>query len=270
MNKIVFLLILALNVFALDLNEFKVDVYFINGINNSQKEATESTRLLEEIFNSSKLLKENSKYKNYSVKTLYNWSGKDDNNKTGVWFDLQETFILLKEQDNPNLYKYNSFDEIFSDLLIYSLTKSMSVYDKIKNLPDILKNKYISNEEKILSTIYETVNVFIKQIEKQSLQKGHRVILVAHSEGNLFANMLFDSLQGFDEIENKQKTEQDYLRIVSVGTPTNHVRLDYSNNAPYTTLKNDLVIGGVPRHLPANIKPDGSETDPVNHNFNYK
>jgi hypothetical protein len=100
----------------------------------------------------------------------------------------------------------------------------------------------------------------IEDYETISLKKSHRVLLVAHSQGNLFGNEVYDNLIPW---------EQGYFKMVSIGTPANHV---IGKTSPYTTLKcdkviNDNLIGGIPGHLPGNIECTGKEKSSDGHQF---
>jgi hypothetical protein len=250
MKFFIFLGLFLGNLFATDINEFHTDVYFVNGINNTKKEAIFSAKELGSYF----------RQKQTTIKYLYNWSGKEDDNKTDLWFDLQETFALLEDQDKT---KIKSVDQLIAKISIEIIKGG----DLILNLPNDVNPKFIKSKAKIKEVIEKTVDVLSNEIIKESLQKGHRVLLVGHSEGNLFANLIFDRLQGYDD-NHQSHTEQNYIRIVSVGSPANHVRLDYNEyTAPYTTLSGDLVIKLLPGHLTENMSSDGTETDPLKHNF---
>ncbi|MEX3073756.1 YfaP family protein [Vibrio alginolyticus] len=73
------------------------------------------------------------------------------------------------------------------------------------------------------------------------LREGKKVILVGHSQGNLFANIAY---RGIDTKYNSA------FGLVGVGTPSDHV----AGGGEYTTLVEDIVIGMVPGSLPANVK----------------
>lgn len=95
------------------------------------------------------------------------------------------------------------------------------------------------------------------------LQTGERVILVAHSQGNFYAN----------QVANYIQTNTPYglcLGVVGVATPATNVA---GNSGPYTTLKNDLVINGARTTFPwgSSILPGNSgpitTADSMNHNM---
>jgi hypothetical protein len=66
---------------------------------------------------------------------------------------------------------------------------------------------------------------------KSDLVSGKRVIVLAHSQGNFYANRAHAGL-----------SSKAGFGIVSVGTPANST----AGDGPYTTLTNDQIIGPVP------------------------
>lgn len=92
------------------------------------------------------------------------------------------------------------------------------------------------------------------------LLAGNRVLVVAHSQGNLYANAAHGRLAAKD-------LPMDAFGIVSVANPASRV----AGEGPYFTLLNDLVVYGVsllfPDTLPGNIENTIDYTDWTHHNF---
>lgn len=82
------------------------------------------------------------------------------------------------------------------------------------------------------------------------LAAGHRVIVVAHSQGNLYANQAFELVTA--------SGGSAAMHIVSVATPADHV----AGSGPYFTLQGD-VITLVPGHLAFDITNDPPSLCPV-------
>lgn len=87
----------------------------------------------------------------------------------------------------------------------------------------------------------------IEAYEGGTLINGDKVLLVAHSQGNLFGNEVYDNL--LPEYQGK-------FNMVSVGTPANSV-LD--GIEPYTTLTCDIVINSIIGHLESKMPCSGVE-----------
>ncbi|MGK2905990.1 MAG: YfaP family protein [Desulfuromonadales bacterium] len=93
------------------------------------------------------------------------------------------------------------------------------------------------------------------------LMEGNRILVVAHSQGNLYANSAYANLAAGG------RTSMDAFGIVSVATPATHV----AGNGPYYTLNYDLVISAVqmalPGTLPGNVVNTVSDRDWAHHSF---
>ena len=88
---------------------------------------------------------------------------------------------------------------------------------------------------------------------KRYLKAKKSIVIVAHSQGNFYANGAFEYLQ--DE-QNEQTPDNEFLnakdlrlKIVGVASPDSYV----AGNGSYRTLKSDGVIAKIPNALPPNI-----------------
>lgn len=92
------------------------------------------------------------------------------------------------------------------------------------------------------------------------LMEGNRVLIVAHSQGNLYANAAYSNLAA-------KELPMESFGIVSVANPASRV----AGDGPYFTLMNDLVIAGVraifPNTLPGNVMNGGNDSDWAHHSF---
>jgi hypothetical protein len=89
---------------------------------------------------------------------------------------------------------------------------------------------------------------------------GFRVLIVAHSQGNFFANNILE-----DHYSGPKTLHWDFekksARLVSVATPSSHVE-----DGEYTTLQSDGVIRTIPRALP----PNSQNTQPSPGRFDHE
>ena len=83
------------------------------------------------------------------------------------------------------------------------------------------------------------------QLYEDFLNKNMAVVIVAHSQGNFYANKSFDFLN-----ENLAKDPHDQIKIVSVANPDHRV----AGNGGYVTLRSDGVIRMIPYALPFNTE----------------
>jgi len=97
---------------------------------------------------------------------------------------------------------------------------------------------------------------------KTLLMEGNRVLVVGHSQGNLYANSAYTNL-AYDE----NNLPMDAFGIVAVATPSGRV----AGGGPYITRDDDLVINSVrifyPGTLDGNITNSNTNSDWKNHSF---
>ena len=134
--------------------------------------------------------------------------------------DLWEAVKQRLENDFSRFYRFLSFLEPMPDFMQDAYREAASAIDV----------------EALVSS--PTLQTHIRLYQRELLE-GRKVILVPHSQGNLFANRAVASLSA---------EERQSVGIVSVANPDSAVE----GGRPYTTLTNDLVIGAIPAALPAN------------------
>jgi hypothetical protein len=83
-----------------------------------------------------------------------------------------------------------------------------------------------------------------------------KVVVVAHSQGNLFANQAFTALDS--GAGGAPRVPANRFAIVAVGTPQTYV----ANDGPYVTLHGDIILA-VPLALRANTPADGTNCRPL-------
>ncbi|MGZ3770975.1 MAG: hypothetical protein ACXVCP_15420 [Bdellovibrio sp.] len=147
---------------------------------------------------------------------------------------------------------YNS-DEIFF-LQMLQVTEQKGLVETTNFL------RYLSNINKAPNWFKEALNQQIKERMKEEVLKDkdlrkqvhdYEIVLktkkiplvVAHSQGNLYANLAFEALQ------TKNIDDAGTLKIVSVANPASFV----AGDRPYTTLESDGVITPIPGSLKANV-----------------
>ena len=152
-------------------DESKVDIYFGNGVWNDPEGAEKGREALdikiqEIIIRNNPTLQ--SKYGN--VKLQYNWG-------LGEVPDILETYYQLREAGQINNLEFF--------LLLSKLTYGIPVVSQavtaalMASLSDIGEVEQ-ANVDKMLTDYY-----------LESFQWSHRVLLVSHSQGNMFANRIY-------------------------------------------------------------------------------
>ncbi|WP_295422319.1 hypothetical protein [Sulfurovum sp.] len=213
------ILILIFTVLLLEAQPCTTDIYFGNGVWNTQTQGEEGRDELKKFMQkraSTPLTIEDEKNKLYTFKHAYNPTG-------GTKDDLIETFYQLKESGQIT---DGYFMGVYAALAAESNGEAF-----INKLRDII-SKYNSDASEMFSLYRQS-----------SFNQKHNVLLVAHSQGNLFGNKMYTLMS------HAQKKK---FRMVSVATPADHVA-GYTNGGPYVTATGDYVIRPIPGSLPANI-----------------
>ncbi|WP_456392521.1 hypothetical protein [Nitratifractor sp.] len=263
MKKILFFVIFGWSALFGAYNECVTDIYFGNGVWNDIDGANYNRDTLERkiikfiyngdhnAFKAHHFTDRGDPNLNKNIVLLaFNWTGSSPNESLSFKskiIDLIETFYQLK--DNNQLEGYS----------LYDMLKAWLTQDPTDPLSDATWDK-IDDIVADYSRAIEGSNLIkmIEDYETISLKKSHRVLLVAHSQGNLFGNEVYDNLPSW---------EQGYFKMVSIATPASHV---LEKKTPYITLKcdkviNENLIGGIPGHLPGNTDCTGEEKSDDRH-----
>lgn len=89
----------------------------------------------------------------------------------------------------------------------------------------------------------------LHKYQEESFDQKHNVLLVTHSQGNLFGNKMYTFLT------DKQKQK---FRMVSIATPASYVKVP-GQFSPYVTVVGDPVINIIPNALDGNVDGIGHE-----------
>ncbi len=223
MKKLLLLFILlSSTLFANIVNEDKTDIYFGNGVWNSPEQGEKSRMYLEEHIVQREIIKNNPKLaKKYGkVKLAYNWG-------QGRMTDALETFYQLKEAGQVNDLEFFG--------VIYALTGG--------NILGTLNATAAKALYEPLNRDWEQGNVdeMWQKYYNESFKLSHRVLLVSHSQGNLFANRIYDTINPVGY--------QKYFANLQVASPANAVS---APKGDYVTLVGDPVINPIPGSMNGN------------------
>lgn len=192
------------------------DIYFGNGVWNTQKQAQRSTDELKFFMQYraiAPLSIEDEKNKLYSFKHAYNPS-------RSTIDDLIETFWQIKESGQ------------ISDGYFFAIYSTLAAESN--------GQEFLQKLQTIISNYNGDVNAMYQLYTNASFSQKHNVLLVAHSQGNLFGNKMYTLFN------QDQKAK---FRMVSVATPANSV----AGGGHYVTASGDYVINPIPGALPGNV-----------------
>lgn len=214
MKKILFILIITIA--SLNAKPCMTDIYYGNGVWNTRSQGEDGMWALRRFMQTKAITPlsiEDEKNKLYSFKHAYNPS------KSTI-DDLIETFWQLKESGQ------------ISDGYFFAIYSALAAESNGK--------EFLQKLQTIITTYNGDVNAMYQLYTNASFNQKHNVLLIAHSQGNLFGNKMYTLLN------EDQKAK---FRMVSVATPANSV----AGSGPYTTASGDYVINPIPGALPSNV-----------------
>lgn len=222
MRKIILIILISLTLFA-NSDSCKLDVYFGNGVWNNEKAANISKIELKTFMQ----LHYPSRFRIADEGVTYDF--KYAHNKTyGYINDLIETFWQLYDSGQ------------ISKLYFSFVAGALNGVDNTNPA----NSAYIQRLQNIINQYSLNTAVMLNQYKDNSFSKNHNVLLVAHSQGNLFGNKMYEL---FSSDEKKR------FAMVSVATPADHV----AKGGGYTTLDKDPVIMLIPDSLLTNASGYG-------------
>lgn len=239
MKKIVVILsVLVGVVFAnfYEVNEVKTDIYFGNGIWNSQFSDTDcakndaaecSKKMLNRVVEDNITKNDPKLTKRYGeVKLSYNWS-------QGRMMDLLESYYQLKKSGQVGFGK--GFFQVISAFTSGNLGDSIAAFFSLAMMP-IVEREEQRNVDEMWRNYYN-----------KSFKLSHKVLLVSHSQGGLFANRIYDGIV--------PKGYQDYFANLQVGSPASQVNAKHKD---HVTLYGDP-INLISGNMSPNVEGAGHE-----------
>jgi hypothetical protein len=196
------------------IDECKTDIYFANGILTSPDGAKKSATLLR----TTVIKKYGLDYfKQHIGKVDYAYNTTLDRSK-----DMYEAYMQLSEEDPDFIPKLKIFwAQFFSDIVVESIE------------PEIA-------DAKVYETMIKEVHDadLQKQIEsyKTSIDSGHGVVVVAHSQGTLFTNEAYSALTSGDQ----NSWRKDFFEAFYVAPASTKV-LEDNKNTPAFVFDNDPI-----------------------------
>ncbi len=221
------MIFLTVTLFAA-IDEYKTDIYFGNGVFNTSQQAEISRKKLQDIINKEIIKNDPKLKKKYGeVKLAYNWG-------EGKMNDVLETYYQLKAAGQVNNLEFFT--------VVYALTRGTLTLSAEATAALMASMPFYADDEQA------NVDEMLNQYYEESFSKSHRVLLVSHSQGNLFANRIYDSLT--------PKGYQDYFANLQVATPAASIHAPMSL---YVTLFLDP-IATIPNKLAPNVNGGAGHT----------
>ena len=224
-----------------------IQVYFINGILNDENKSLQSTLAVKTLFDA---LPISGKFR---ISALLNPS-------SGFFSDLYQTYQLVVSEKEFATIKYATILQLYSYLNEYSNLDEISKFtgvdvSKFRNLFNAFLDALnlvipvIANQESIITPEKAQLVENFATTVKNSICTNQAVIIVAHSQGNLLMNLLYEKLL----LQDPQLV--NYVTLVPIATPASYVA---GTDSSYVTRTDDLIIGAIASSLPENTAPMSS------------
>ena len=221
MKKIILILLFSLTLFA-NTESCKLDVYFGNGVWNNSTIAEASMLKLKQF------MRTNNPIRFPIIEDGITYDFKYAHNKdVSTIDDLLETYWQLYESGQIHLGYFTL------------MTTALNRTDTI----NLGYNAYVRRIQNVIQNYNINISDMLKKYREESFGINHNVLLVAHSQGNLFGNKIHALLTDEEKIK---------FDMVSVATPANNVAGNSSSMAPYTTMNGDYAIIPIVGSLPSN------------------
>jgi hypothetical protein len=231
----------------------KTTIFYVNGLDNEPEDAEFSRSIFK------------NKFIDFISRTKPAAPGIEPNclkfelayNRTdGKILDIYETFRQRSREDSSFFWRLWSF-----------------LLPDIPDSPDSLAAIYLPVASQLDDNSIVNSDEIAKHVDKykNEINAGNRVLILAHSQGNLHANKAYTILR--DESDSSSSISIDSLGIVSVATPSTFVAGAEAGKEPYVTLSEDSVIRAVRRLRPLTLAPNASNgflsiiKDPKGHFF---
>lgn len=168
-------------------------------------------------------------------------------------------YIKFKTAYNPTALKYINGTpnlglgllDIFEAVIQYLQLSSSEFWDHLKGsepIPSVNKLFWLQQIANATPDVIDDSILFLNPAVREhidtynaALKECKRVVVVAHSQGNLFANMAYLDIEA---------TLLEAFGIVSVASPYGSV----ADDGPYTIIEEDKVITNLPTSQSANVK----------------
>lgn len=206
-----------------DLCTHKSDVIipFFNGVNTTYSAAQTALIHMRKSFGTAAPNGDKIRYE-----SLYNWTN-------GVVEDALETFVQRAHEENLGISnKYELFWETFhgGGPLTTAVTKAVPGYEKtVASLYSGTRAATIISLRALEANL-PTIDNYVEQRERLNayLLAGNKVVMFAHSQGNLFANVAYDYLA--------PKATRGSVKVVHVAPASPTLR------GPWTLADKDVII----------------------------
>ncbi len=201
----------------------KLAILYLNGVWNNAFESLEGLNQVENLVTISGL-DYGVDYNQICFKMLYN---QDDS-----FFDWVEALAQKIRESDSSLSEDEVYDGVSKFLFLNKIDNNFE-FDNDLRLEEIISER-VRNAE--YSTLSSTSNIVRDELALRS------TVIVSHSQGNLFANLISETVREDDFLVNRFNK---YANL-QIATPASHITASEFAKGDYYTSKTDRVISYIP------------------------
>jgi hypothetical protein len=149
------------------------------------------------------------------------------NQTRGAMFDLVDVFAQ-KINEYPQVSSDLIFKALISGIFSSAIPQSLKDFITSYHINKIRDSGFVSYNDGDLQDIVGAI--------RAKMNEGRKILLVPHSQGNLYANAAYDVLTSGTNAVSKSA-----IGIVGIASPAAYV----AGDGDYLTSSNDLVVGGL-------------------------
>lgn len=231
MNILIAFLILIYSMVAYA--EPKMYIFFINGVNTTADDANINMEKLEDLMN----------YDSPTITWNVLYNATHGLIKSDVW-----DYMHQKKQSERKL----SIDSYTNYYIIKNNIDCCISLEQYENVKQSIKLQYLNDKRYVGMNLGDIVNQFNNKFKGD--KKNVYILIIAHSQGNSYANQLYDYLV------NGEHFPFDHVAIFSIASPAHSVDsfVNPYTRFKYVTADNDHVINAVrllpgDKPMPANV-----------------
>ncbi len=185
------------------IDERKSDIYFANGVLTTDKDADENLKLISDLVFTEQYMENMDRFeKELNFKKAYNQT-------TGFAGDFYESYKQLANENDG----WGVLESVINTALMFAPGAPGKIFGQTVSLwDDSVQRVHDADLSKQIASY------------RQSIRAGHGVIVVAHSQGNLFTNEAYKKFtkdEGLDgEVYRKNDWLNQYFTRISIASPS--------------------------------------------------
>ncbi len=251
------------------------EIIYVNGQENEKDDADISRLRLEELISSNEFFRKVDSKGIVDVKNVFNRTFGVDSDGAALP-DYMESLVLLLLDENESLSVNQAWSSVYQTIYQFGFIYTDGKFRSGKDAQDVLD---VFDRASAFRRLYNSTVGVVSDLQnaiRKTLKEDKNLILISHSQGNLFVNVAYQELSEFNAIIDSEKNLRinDFKRRLGnlqVATPASEIEieeneyitntLDKISKVPFSLTPNFLMAQpGIP-------DPRGLKDSKNNHSF---